>query len=49
MSVDDQRIEDVGDGAGDGLGFGQRPRIGLVLEGTMAIELQLGEDVIGRG
>ena len=45
----DERIEDVDDGAGDDLGFRQRPRIGLVLEGTMAIELQLGEDVIGRG
>ena len=38
----DQRVEDVGDGAGDGVGFRQRPRIGLVLEGTVAIELQLG-------
>ena len=45
----DERVEDVDDGAGDGLGFGQRPGVGLVLEGTMAIELQLGEDVIGRG
>ena len=31
------------------LGFGQRPGIGLVLEGTVAVELELGEDVIGRG
>ena len=43
----DQGVEDVGDGAGDGVGFGQRPWIGLVLEGTVAIELELGEDVIG--
>ena len=45
----DQGVEDVGDGAGDGVGFGQRPRVGLVLEGTIAIELEFGEDVIGRG
>ena len=43
----DQGVEDVGHGAGDGVGFGQRPGVGLVLEGTMAIELELGEDVIG--
>ena len=45
----DEGVEDVGDGAGDGVGFGQRSRIGLVLEGTVAIELKFGEDVIGRG
>ncbi len=44
----DQRVEDVGDGAADGIGLGQRPRVGLVLEGTVAVELELGEDVIGR-
>ena len=31
------------------LAFGQRPRVGLVLEGAVAVELQLGEDVVGRG
>ena len=45
----DERIEDVDDGADDGLGFRQRPGVRLVLEGTMTVELQLGEDVIGRG
>ena len=45
----DQRVEDVGDGAGDGVGVGQRSRIRLVLEGTVTVELQFGEDVIGRG
>ena len=45
----DQGVEDVGDGAGDGIAFGKRPRIGLVLEGTIAIELEFVEDVIGRG
>ena len=45
----DQGVEDVGDGVGDGVGFGQRPRVGLVLEWTVAIELEFGEDVIGRG
>ena len=45
----DQGVEDVGDGAGDGVAFGQRSRIGFVLEGTIAVELEFGEDVIGRG
>ena len=49
VSVADEGVEDVGDGAGDGVAFGQRPRIGLVLEGTVAIELKFVEDVIGRG
>ena len=42
-------VEDVGDGASDVARFGQRPRIGLVLKGTIAVELQFGEDVVGRG
>ena len=46
---DDEGVEDVGDGAGDGLGFGQRSRVGFVLEGAIAVELEFGEDVIGRG
>ena len=29
--------------------FGQRPRVGFVLEGTIAVELEFGKDVIGRG
>ena len=44
----DEGVEDVGDGAGDRIGLGQRPRVGLVLEGTVAVELEFGEDVIGR-
>ena len=43
----DEGVEDVGDGASDRLAFGQRPRIGLVVEGTVAKELQFVEDVIG--
>jgi hypothetical protein len=43
----DQRVEDVGDGAADGVGFRQRPGVGFVLDRTMAIELELGEDMIG--
>src|SRR6266851_5305786 len=45
----DQGIEDVGDGATDDAGLGQWTRIGLVLERTVAMELELGEDVFGRG
>ena len=43
----DQRVEDIGDGAADGVGFGQRSGVGFVLEGSVAIELQFGEKVIG--
>ena len=48
VSVDDERVEDVGDGAADGVGFGQWPWVGLVLEGAVAVELEFGEDVVGR-
>ena len=45
----DQGVEDVGEGAGDGVAFGKRPRIGLVVEGAVAVELKLVEEVIGWG
>src|SRR5260370_335575 len=45
----DERIEDVDDGAGDSSGCRQRSGVGIVLERTVAINLELGEDVIGRG
>ena len=45
----DQSVENVCDGAGHGVAFGKRSRIGLVLEGAVAIELEFVEDVIGRG
>ena len=45
----DQRIEDVGDGAGDMVAFGERPWIWIVREGSPAIELEFGEDMVGRG
>ena len=45
----DKGVEDVGDGARDGAGFGQRPRVRLVLKRPVAVELEFGEDVIGRG
>ena len=44
-----ERVEDVSDGADDVARFGERPRIGLVLKRTIAVELQFGEDVVGRG
>ena len=51
--VDDARgrceIALAHDGTGDGLGFGQRSRVGFVLEGAIAVKLEFGEDVIGRG
>jgi hypothetical protein len=43
----DKRVEDVGHGAADGVGFGQWSRVWFVLEGAMAIELEFGDEVIG--
>jgi hypothetical protein len=45
----DQGIEDVGDGATDEACLGQRAWIRLVLERTVAMELELGENMRGRG
>jgi hypothetical protein len=45
----DQGIEDVVDGATDEVCLGQRARIGLVLERTPAVELELRENVRSRG
>ena len=42
-------VEDVGDAAGEDVRFGKRPGIGLVVEGTVAIELEFVEDLVGRG
>jgi hypothetical protein len=35
----DQRIEDVGDGPADDTGFGERPWVRLVLEGTIGVQM----------
>jgi len=43
-----QGVEDVGDCASDHLTFGNRSGIRLVVEGTIAKELQFAEDVLGR-
>ncbi len=45
----DECVEDVGDGRGDDTGFRQRSRVGFVLEGPIAVKLEFGKDVIGRG
>src|ERR1700689_4483416 len=42
----DQDGEDVGEGAGDRAAFGKRPRIRLVVEGAVAVELNLAKQVI---
>ncbi len=44
----DQGIKHIGDGAADDACLGQWTRIGLVLERTPAVDLELGEDVCGR-
>lgn len=48
LQGDNQRIEDVGDGAGNGVPLGKRPRVELVLKGTEAVKLEFGENVVGR-
>ena len=45
----DEGVEDVGDGAGDRLRVRQRPRVGFVVERPVAIELEFGENAVGRG
>ena len=45
----DQGVEDIGDSTRDGVAFGKRPLVRLVVEGTEAIELKLVQDVIGWG
>jgi len=47
----DECVEDVGHGGSDDTGFGQRSRVGFVLEGAIAVKLECGKDVIswGRG
>ncbi len=47
LQGDNQCIEDVGDGAGDGVPLGQRPRVEFILEGAEAIKLKFGEKVVG--
>ncbi|APH54458.1 Hypothetical protein GbCGDNIH9_8740 [Granulibacter bethesdensis] len=44
-----QGVEDVGDAAGENVRFGKRSGIGLVVEGTVAVELEFVEDLVGRG
>ena len=41
-------VEDVGEAGPDHLVVGQRPRIGLVLMRTVAVQLQFEDDAVGR-
>ncbi len=45
----DQGVEDVGQCALDPALLGQGPWVGLILEGTVAVELEFGEERGGRG
>jgi hypothetical protein len=45
----DKGVEDISDCARNRLAFGKRPWVGLVVEGTLTIELKPLEDVVGRG
>ena len=44
----DQSVEDVDDGPGDAVAFGEWPGVGFVLEGTIAVELKLLQNVVGE-
>src|SRR3546814_9569813 len=46
---DDQRGEDVGEGAGDMVAFRKRSGIGFIREGTIAVELEFTEEMVGGG
>lgn len=48
LEYEGQGIEDVRQAAGDVLAFGERPRVGLVLKGTIAVELEFVENGGGR-
>jgi hypothetical protein len=45
----DEGIEDVRNGGSNHTGLGQWSRVGFVMEGTIAVKLEFGENVIGRG
>ena len=45
----DKGVEDIGQRGANGVLLGQRPRVGFVLEGTMAIKLEFGEEGCSRG
>ena len=40
-------VEDVGDGARDPVAVGQQPLVGLIGEGSVAVELEFIEDMVG--
>jgi hypothetical protein len=45
----DEGVEDIGDGTPEAVGIRHRARIGLVFEGTVAVELQLFQRMGGLG
>lgn len=45
---EDRDVEDVGDGACNGLVVGKGPQIGLVAEWVVGAELKLGQDLVGQ-
>jgi hypothetical protein len=49
LQAGNQGIEDVGDGTGDTIAFGQRAGIGFILEGAVAVELKFLQDMVGWG
>ena len=49
LQRDNERVKDVGNGSRDEATFGQWPAVGLVFEGAMAVELELLQEMLGRG
>ena len=45
----DKGVEDICDGTGDSVAFGQRARVWLIVKRTVAVELEFGQGMIGLG
>jgi hypothetical protein len=43
----DKGIEDIRDGAGDAITFGQWPHVGFVCAGMITVQLKLGQNMVG--
>ena len=44
-----QGVENIGNGTGNAVPFGQRPWVGFVLEGAIAVKLKFLEQMVGWG
>jgi hypothetical protein len=49
LQTGNQGVEDVGDGTGHTIAFGQRAGIGFILEGAVAVKLEFLQYMVGWG